>query len=155
VRAGFFGTASARVSALFALLLASCGGSSTVVVNEPEPIEDPVPLAPPRSEGTIVRAELDAVIAQGVGRFLQRVETVAHLDGGRFVGHRIVALRSDLFTGVDLVAGDTILRINGMPIERPEHAMAVFDALRVASELTIDLLRDGQARQLRFAIEDR
>ncbi|MCZ7677262.1 MAG: hypothetical protein M5U28_00130 [Sandaracinaceae bacterium] len=41
-----------------------------------------------------------------------------------------------------------------MPIERPEEALAAWNALRVASELTIDLLRDGARRQLRFAIAE-
>lgn len=137
------------------IALFGCGGpAANAAPVEPEPIDE-APLAPPRSEGTIVRAELDAVLARGIGRFLQRVETEPHLDGGRFVGHRVVALRTDLFTGVDLAPGDTLVRINGLPIERPEHAMAVWEALRVASELTIDFLRDGETRQLRFAIEDR
>src|SRR5688572_13174335 len=86
-----------------------CGGASAQAVEPSEPIEEEAPLEPPHSEGAIARTELDAVLAQGVGRFLQRVETEAHLDGGRFVGHRVLALRSELFTGVDLAPGDTLV----------------------------------------------
>ncbi len=136
--------------------LAGCGGPTYSM----EPV-DPLPPEPaepmheaPRTEGTIDRAELDPVLEAGLGRFLGRVTTEPHLENGRFVGHRLTALRSDLFEGVDLRAGDTLLRVNGMPIERPEQALAAWNALRVASELTIDYLREGERRQLRFAIED-
>jgi type II secretory pathway component PulC len=121
----------------------------------PQASEAPEP--PPRapvSEGTIARAELDAVLDLGLGRFLQRVSTEPHLEEGHFVGHRLTALRTELFAGVDLRPGDTLLRINGMPIERPEEALAAWEALRVASELTIDFLRDGEHRQLRFTIAE-
>lgn len=142
-----------RIALLVAL--SACGGAAPAAEPEYVEVEHPEPpAAPPATEGTIARAELDQVLAQGIGRFLQRVETAAHLEGGRFVGHRVRALHGELFEGVDLAPGDTIVRVNGLPIERPEHAMAVWDALRVASELTIDYLREGEARQLRFAISE-
>lgn len=141
------------VTLILACALVGCGGVSQRATTQVEVEPDPPPR-PPAHEGTIARAELDAVLELGVGRFLQRVSTEPHLEGGRFVGHRVIELRSELFEGVDLRPGDTLLQVNGMPIERPEQALAVWNALRVASELTIDVLRDGERRQLRFAIED-
>lgn len=140
--------------ALLLVLAASCGGAPPP--SETAEVESRLapPEAPPAREGVIVRAELDAVLDLGLGHFLQRVTTEPHLDGGRFVGHRLTELRSELFAGVDLRPGDTLLRVNGMPVERPEQALAAWNALRVASELTLDLLRDGEARQLRYAIEE-
>jgi hypothetical protein len=144
-----------RTGALVLVFAFACGGPTAgrdlpiVEVETPEPVPPP-----PATEGTIPRAELDAVLALGIGRFLQRVETEPHLEGGRFVGHRVVALHTELFAHVDLAPGDTLVRINGLPIERPEHALAVWEALRVASELTVDYVREGEARQLRFTIGD-
>lgn len=138
---------------LFAVL-AGCGSAPP-----PSATAEPVvpatipPEAPPATEGTIARAELDAVLDQGLGRFLQRVTTEPHLEEGRFVGHRLTELRSELFEGLDLLPGDTLVRINGMRLERPEQALEAWNALRVASELMVDLLRDGERRQLRFAIQ--
>lgn len=109
---------------------------------------------PLRTEGTIARVELDAVLAGGFGRFLQRVATEPHLEDGRFVGFRLTELRTQLFEGVDLLEGDTLLSINGLPIERPEEALLAWNGLRVASELTVEYLRAGERRQLRFAIAD-
>lgn len=147
-----------RVLGSLVLFLVGCGGAATPDAREPAAeasvTAEARPPAPPRSEGTIARAELDQVLAAGIGRFLQRVETEPHLDEGRFVGFRVVALRSELFEGVDLQPGDTLLSVNGMRIERPEEALQVWNALRVASELTIELLREGQRHQLRFAIAE-
>lgn len=143
-----------RAACVFGIVLVvACGGAelSSETPSVPEPAPSP---APPERRGTIARAELDRVLDAGLGRFLQSVTTEPHLDGRRFVGFRVLELRGELFAGVDLAPGDTIVRVNGMPIERPEQALAAWNALRVASELTLDVLRDGQARQLRFAIEE-
>ncbi|MEZ4338645.1 MAG: hypothetical protein R3B82_18665 [Sandaracinaceae bacterium] len=139
------------------LVLVGCGGAATPEAREPAAeasVTTPAPTAPPRSEGTIARAELDQVLAGGIGRFLQRFETEPHLDDGRFVGFRFTAIHSELFQGVDLQPGDTILSVNGMRIERPEEALQVWNALRVASELTVEFLREGERHQLRFAIAE-
>jgi len=142
---------------LLTLLLAGCGAASNGA-EEPtaeasvNAAEEPPP--PVQREGTIARARLDDVLARGIGRFLQHVETEPHLDEGRFVGFRVTELRSEIFEGVDLQPGDTLLSVNGLPIERPEEAMQVWNALRVASELTVEYLREGERHQLRFAIAD-
>lgn len=137
---------------LTCLLLAGCGGAPAHTENVAEVEAEEPPSSPPVTQGTIQREELDAILELGLGRFLQHVTTEPHLEGGRFVGHRLTELRSPLFEGVDLRPGDTLVRVNGMPVERPEEAMAVWSGLRVASELTLDLLRDGEPHQLRFQI---
>lgn len=119
--------------------------SATAEVSPPEP---------PRREGAIDRAALDQVLAGGLGRFLQSVSTEPHLEAGRFVGFRVTSLAAPYFEGVDLREGDTLVSVNGLPIERPEQALQAWEGLRVASELTLEVLRTGERRQLRFVIED-
>lgn len=141
-----------------AVSVSACGGAAgagpeTAERRAPDPLTLP-PAEPPATEGTIARAELETVLAAGLGRFLGGVATAPHLDEGRFVGFRLTELRSALFQGVDLAADDTVLTVNGMTIERPEQALSVWNGLHVASELTVEYLRNGERRQLRFAIED-
>jgi S1-C subfamily serine protease len=153
----------AFVLTLFSLPIAACGGSSaegpsaqTAQAPAPsEPVaEEPPP--PPSVEGEISRADLTVVLDAGLGRFLQGVVTEPELDNGRFMGFRIVSLYpdDDRMRSVDLAAGDVITLVNGQPIERPEQAMRVWSSLRVASELLVDYRREGEERQLRFAIVD-
>jgi type II secretion system protein C len=139
---------------LVVLVLAGCGGaapppaSTTPVASAPPP---PVEVHAP----VIQRAALDAILDEGLGAFLGRVGTEPSLEGNHFVGFRLVALRDEaLFAGTDLQPGDVILSVNGQPIERPEQAFTAWTSLRVASEITLAVMRDGQRRDLRFPIVD-
>lgn len=108
------------------------------------------------TEGVIARTELLPVLDDGLGRFLQNVQTEPKFHKGAFVGFRIVSLfpGEPAFASLDLRPGDIVTRVNGKPIERPEQAIAVWEALRTASDLIVDYRRDGEAHALRFAIVD-
>jgi type II secretory pathway component PulC len=107
-------------------------------------------------QGVIARSELVPVLNRGLGRYLQNVETEPSFHRGAFVGFRIVSLfPGELgYASLDLRPGDTVTRVNGKPIERPEQAVAVWEELRTASDLVVDYERNGEALQLRFAIVD-
>ena len=103
----------------------------------------------------IPRAALQAELANGIGRFLQQVRVQAVVSRGRFVGWRLLTLfpaRSDIAAGV-LKPGDLVMRINGESIERPEDFKAVWDSLATASELVIEIERDGEPSSLRYTIQ--
>jgi hypothetical protein len=108
------------------------------------------------STGVISRDELLPVLDGGLGRFLQNVETEPAFHKGSFVGFRIVSLfpGEPAFASLDLRPGDTVTRINGKPIERPEQAAAVWEDLRTASNLIVDYRRNAEAHTLRFTIVD-
>ena len=107
------------------------------------------------STGAISRDELLPVLDGGLGRFLQNVETEPAFHKGSFVGFRIVSLfpGEPAFASLDLRPGDTVTRINGKPIERPEQAAAVWEDLRTASNLVVDYQRGGE--RARAALHDR
>ena len=44
------------------------------------------------------------------------------------------------YASLDLRPGDTVTRVNGKPISRPEQASAVWKDLRTASDLVVDYL---------------
>jgi type II secretory pathway component PulC len=114
--------------------------------------EAPLPIE--LNAGVISRAVLDAELASGIGRFLQQVKTTPNVVRGRFVGWRVVALfpnRSDIRVSV-LRPGDTVTKINGQSVERPEQFKALWDGMAKASELILDIQRDGHASRLRYTI---
>ncbi|MFW5876844.1 MAG: hypothetical protein ACOCXM_08915 [Myxococcota bacterium] len=124
------------------------------------------PAAEPRAEaaavqgshvdGRIHREELLPVLEAGLGRFLQGVETRPVVRDGEFIGFRLVTLwpEDPRFRDLPLGAGDVVTRVNGQPIERPGQALQVWNGLRVASALYVEYLRDGEEKDLRFAIVD-
>jgi len=141
-----------------ALTLGACGSAASS--STPPTAASPRPPAsvapPPLDEHHIARSTVRDVIAQGLGTFLQHVEIADQpvLAGGKFHGFRIAALRDAFWQGVDLKPGDVVVHVNGFPIERPEQAQIAFESLDVASELRVDYERDGQPRELVYAIVD-
>jgi hypothetical protein len=148
------------ISALGLAFALGCGGASA----DPEPTTPPPAeteaaaptYEPPVTSGTILRAELTPVLDAGLGRFLQGVVTEPRLEDGDFVGFELVSLYPDdpRFARLDLRPGDVVTRVNGRSIERPEHAIAVWSSLRVASQLLVEYRHEGEARELRFEIVD-
>lgn len=107
----------------------------------------------PAPPGAIWRRDVNAVVDEGLGKFLQRVDVRPEIDQGAFVGFRIVELHSPTWwQGIDLVPGDVVTKINGMPIEQPTEAHAAFESLRTAEKLTVSYLRDGKPRTLEYTI---
>jgi type II secretory pathway component PulC len=143
-----------------AMLLGGCGGGSTKAAVVRAPVASapaaPVPPAGP-VDHAIARSAVHAIVSQGLGYFLQRVELDDRpvFADHKFHGFRIARLRDQPFwDGVDLKPGDVVTRVNGFPIERPEQAQTAFDSLEVSSELRVEYDREGQARELVYGILD-
>ena len=71
-------------------------------------------------------------------------------------GWRVVKLRpgDPLWNGVDLASGDIVTSVNSRPIERPEQALAVFQALAIANEIRVSYERNGASREIVYGIDD-
>lgn len=146
---------SVAFSSSLALSQLACGGSAPPVQAPPVQARFEPPPPTVTSPSTIRRAELEVVLGQGLGAFLSRVAVEPDVREGRFVGFRLTELRDqELFAGVDLQPGDTVVSVNGMAIERPEQAYEAWSSLRVASELTVDVMRASESRRLRYPITD-
>jgi hypothetical protein len=114
--------------------------------------------------GTIARAELEPWLDAGPPRFLAGVRLTALVDKvdrrTRFRGWTLTAFwpGDPRFAGVDLLPGDVILRVNGVVPVRPEHLQTVWDGLREATTLVVDVERPSaggrqvEAFQLRYEI---
>jgi type II secretory pathway component PulC len=144
-------------------LVAACGGSTeepahhaprptaSVSVSAPR---DAVVVPPVAQAHSLRRSDVEGVIGQGLGVFLQRIEVDAVLAStGAFRGFRVAALHDEPFwRGVDLKPGDIVTSVNGFPIEHPEQAQVAFDSLHVSSELRVAYERDGAPRELVYSI---
>jgi type II secretory pathway component PulC len=146
------------------LALCSCGGASPKAAVVHAPVSSAPSTTPAASasraaqlDHTLPRSAVHAVVSQGLGYFLQRLELDDQpvFAGERFHGFRIARLRDQPFwDGVDLKPGDVVTGVNGFPIERPEQAQMAFDSLEVASELRVAYERQGQPRELVYGIVD-
>jgi S1-C subfamily serine protease len=103
------------------------------------------------------RSVVRGVVKGGLGLLLQKValDDEPVLKNGHFHGFRITALHDPAFwNGIDVHAGDVIMRVNGMPIEHPEEALEAFHSLESATELRVFYERDGSPKELTYAIID-
>ena len=119
---------------------------------EPEPCDEP----PPAGEAVLQRTQVDRFMENGPQWFVRQVDMEPARLGDRFVGYRLRRFFDGdaRFARVDLKVGDVVLRVNGMPIGRPEQFMKAWGELKVAKELTVEYVRGGLQRELRWEIRD-
>jgi S1-C subfamily serine protease len=137
--------------------IASCGGGPArpdhpPTIEEERPATAPLPAPEPARQGELTRKTLDETLAAGPGALLARVHVEAKRDKAGFHGWRLVALPEGAPGG--LILGDVLLRVNGQRLERPEDLSRLFEALRGASEIVVEIERDGAPRTLRVPVAD-
>lgn len=104
--------------------------------------------------GVIPRSALQVELQRGIGAFLRHVRTKPAIARGRFVGWRVIELfkkRPDVHV-LGVKPGDTVLKVNGKSLERPEQFKLIWDALGSANELLIEIEREGHRCELRYSI---
>jgi len=126
-----------------------------------DPPSEPIPTAtlpvsPPRAPFTLLRGEVNRTLDAAPGAFLRRITTEARLKQGRFAGWRIVAFspRDQIFSDGPLKTGDVIVKVNGHSLERPDDLIELWQAMRSAPSLTVEVERNGILSTLRWTILD-
>jgi len=81
-------------------------------------------------------------------------KVVPNIVGGKYRGFRLVGVRpNSMYRAIGFQSGDTIQRINGMDIDNPAKALQLFEQLRNANKVDIDLKRRGLSRTLHYGIQ--
>ncbi len=106
--------------------------------------------------GMIPRKQLLTFLDTRPAIFLRNVESEPRIDGGRFRGWRIVSFYAGdpRFRDIDLLSGDVVTKVNGLPIEQPDQFIKVWEQVRDAAELRVDMLRNGRPHIARWTIVD-
>jgi type II secretory pathway component PulC len=104
--------------------------------------------------GVLRRSAINQALNASLGRWLAGVEVEAAVQKGRFRGWTVRSLHSGdpCYRDVDVRTGDVVVRVNGKSIERPEQANEVFQSLRTAPALEVELVRAGAPVKLTFPI---
>ncbi|MFI5288695.1 MAG: hypothetical protein ACHQ17_03560 [Polyangia bacterium] len=110
------------------------------------------PAAPPTvAQGPILIIPR-TVVDRELGDFTTLASEATVSPGARG-GFRLANLRAGSFLErIGLRSGDTVLRVDGRPINAVEDASAAYAWLRVTDHFTVDLMRDGRPVQLRYVI---
>lgn len=165
--------------AFAAIVLIAC--APAVQVDNPSPFEEDDPMAEGRASSRslnpaptsskqcrqstrieqrrqfeVSRTVLLAMLDRGPGPILGALEVKPRFLDKSFVGWEIVQFMpcETLFDGIDMRPGDVVGRVNQQEIARPAQLVELWTGLRDASEIVIEMDRDGQPFKLRFNVRD-
>jgi len=91
---------------------------------------------------------------QNLGQLFTQMRAVPNLAGGQTDGFRLSEIQSgSLFQQMGLQDGDVVTSINGQPLNDPTQAIALFNTLRNASNISMEVERGGQPVTLTYNIQ--
>ncbi len=86
-------------------------------------------------------------------RLLSQARVVPEIQGGKNIGFRLGEIVSgSLYDRIGLKNGDIVQTVNGVRIQNPSQAMAMYQQLKDASSVAVELLRNGQPQTLNYNI---
>jgi general secretion pathway protein C len=99
----------------------------------------------PRAEAEKARSNINEVLKQA------RMEP--RVVDGRTDGFTVHMIRPNtLLAMLGLQRGDVLLRVNGMPLDSPEKTLQIFQQLREANRIAVDLERKGNRMSFTYEI---
>lgn len=134
------------------------GSESSASESAMSPSSDPTGPTRPRARHTIFRDEIQRATGPGPAYLLRQLAPEPFRHQGHFVGWEITRLFPDdpdlCASPCDLALGDVILTVNGNRLQTPQELSDVLGALPSWSSLKVQSLRNGQRRQVEYAIVD-
>lgn len=97
------------------------------------------------SENTyeVPRKEIDATLSN-LNDVAMQARIVPHFKDGQAQGFKLFSVRQDsIYTKIGIQNGDVIRRINGYEMNSPEKALEVYTKLKEASQIQIEVERNG------------
>jgi general secretion pathway protein C len=100
----------------------------------------------------IERSMIDKKL-KNLAKLGSQARVVPNYHSGRYDGFRLIGMGSgSLFRDIGFTNGDIVKVINGNRIDSPNKALALYDALKNKSRLTVQLERGGMLKTMRFIV---
>ena len=100
----------------------------------------------------IERATIDKKL-KNLAKLGSQARVVPNYHNGKYDGFRLIGMGgSSLFRDIGFTNGDIVKVINGKKIDSPNKALALYDALKNKSRLTVQLERGGMLKTMRFIV---
>ncbi len=102
------------------------------------------------------RAEINKYL-ENLPRVLQDAKAVPYVapgSGGEISGFKLVAIKTgSIYETLGLKRGDIIKGVNGEPVDSPQKAMELYQALKSADSIQLDVTRGGSSTTLNYTLE--
>lgn len=89
-----------------------------------------------------------------VSALSREARVVPNYKNGKYEGFRMIGMQdSGLFRSIGFENGDVVQAVNGERIDSPNKALALYDALKNKSRLTVLVERGGVLRTMRYTVK--
>ena len=100
----------------------------------------------------IARAEVEKA-RSNIGELLKQARMEPNIVNGQTNGFVVKMIQPNtLLSQLGLRVGDVVTRVNGVELNSPEKALQIFQQLREARRLSVDLTRGGKPLSLQFEV---
>ena len=91
---------------------------------------------------------------ENMGSLGKQARIVPNYRGGRTQGYKLVGVRpGSLFRALGVRSGDVIKSVNGTTIDSPSKALGLFEKLKTQSNVSLEIERRGQPKELSYTIQ--
>jgi type II secretion system protein C len=91
---------------------------------------------------------------QDMAKLQREARVVPHFKDNQYQGFKLVGVRpGSLYRSLGIRSGDIITSVNGNRIDNPGKALELFEQLKKSANITVDIERRGQPRQLSYTIQ--
>ena len=105
------------------------------------------------TEFTVARGLVDQLL-ENQAELMRTARIIPHQEGGRTVGVKLYGIRRNSLLGrLGLQNGDMLRTINGYDMTSPDSALEAYSRLRGANNLTVAVVRRGQAMNIDYNIQ--
>jgi general secretion pathway protein C len=102
------------------------------------------------------RAEINKYL-ENLPRVLQDAKAVPYVapgSGGEISGFKLVAIKTgSIYETLGLKRGDIIKGVNGEPVDSPQKAMELYQALKSSDSIQLEVTRGGTPTTLNYTLE--
>lgn len=104
------------------------------------------------SSWSVEQAGVDKALGD-LSSLATQARIVPAFEGGEAVGFKLFSIRpGSLYSKIGIQNGDVISRINGYEINSPDKALEVYQKMKDAKEITVDMKRRGKPVTLNYNV---
>ena len=116
----------------------------------------PTPTGITRIDDLTYKIEREAIEGwfENPACMMRQARIVPYFKDDKPAGFKLFAIRPNtLYSKLGLKNGDVVLRLNGVELTNPESALQAYQGLKDAKTVSMDIVRRGKPKTLKFEIE--
>jgi len=131
----------------------SKGGPSGRMASRGRPRPLSIPSRPPRQQRISINRSMIDEAFQDMNKLMTDIAITPHNENGELTGLNLNRIKpNSIFRRMGLRNGDVLLGVDGKPILSVEDAMSMYERLKSADNVEVQLKRRGQERTINYNI---